>query len=82
MGLYLSVSALYTDEKGEDVNDILFREIGLRGHRRLPRSMAIRKSGKNQVLFIFIQHMVYEAVTLNWAIGYGDSHVQSIMRGS
>ena len=50
MGLYLSVSALYTDEKGEDVNDILFREIGLRGHRRLPRSMAIRKSGKNQVL--------------------------------
>ena len=50
MGLYLSVSALNTDERGEDVYDLLFREIGLRGHRRLPRSMAIRKSGKNQVL--------------------------------
>ena len=50
MGVFLSVSAINTDERGQEVHDIVFRMIGKRGHRRLPKSMAMRLSGENQVM--------------------------------
>lgn len=50
MGLFLSTVALQCDDRGEDVFDDVFRIVGERGHRRLPKSMALRQTGENQVM--------------------------------
>lgn len=50
MTLFLSVTALETDDRGQDVIDQTFRVMGDRGHRRLPKSMGVRTSGTNQVM--------------------------------
>ena len=50
MGLFLSVTALETAERGQDVFDQTFKVIGARGHRRLPKSLGTRETGENQVM--------------------------------
>lgn len=50
MTLFLSATALQTDERGQDVIDAVFTVLGGRGHRRLPKSMAARTTGDYQVM--------------------------------
>mgnify|MGYP005855945789 CR=1 FL=1 len=44
------VLALHTPERGQDVFDRIFRVLGTRGHRALPKSRADRTTGEHQVI--------------------------------